>query len=143
MDEDPVTTPVQAEDILRFYLEQDGKGYNRWLMERKSDGRPLGTLGFHRWDRRNHHIEIGYDLSPQYWGSGYMREAAAAALNLAFTHMRVHRVEAMIHVDNVRSQRLAEGLGFRREGLLRGNFYSDGRYHDHYLYALIESDRRA
>lgn len=143
VDDDAVTTPAQAEGILRFFLEQDGKGYNRWLMERKTDGRPLGTLGFHHWDRRNRHAEIGYDLSPQYWGGGYMREAVTAALDFAFAHMRLHRVEAMIHVENTRSQRLVDGLGFQREGLLRGNFSHNGQYHDHYLYALLESGRGA
>ena len=70
-----------------------------------------------------------------------MREAARAALAFAFTRMEVHRVEAMIHVENTRSIRLAETLGFQREGRLRGNFYHGGVFHDHYIYALLESDR--
>ncbi|HEY9088148.1 MAG TPA: GNAT family protein [Anaerolineaceae bacterium] len=140
VDEDPVTTREDAAAILDFCLEQDGKGYNRWLMVRKDGGIPLGTLGFHHWDRRNRHAEIGYDLSPQYWGEGFMREAALTALNFAFSQMLVHRVEAMIHVENARSIRLAEGLGFQREGCLRGNFLSQGVYHDHYLYALLAED---
>ncbi len=140
VDADPVTTPEGAAEILDFFLRQDGKGYNRWIMQSRSSGVPLGTLGFHGWDRRNRHVEIGYDLSPQYWGSGYMREAASAALAFAFDRMDVHRVEAMIHVENTRSIRLAETLGFQREGCLRGNFYHGGVFHDHYLYALLESD---
>jgi ribosomal-protein-alanine N-acetyltransferase len=140
VDEGAVTTREAAEAILHFFVQQDGKGYNRWLMTRKTDDQPLGTLGFHHWDRRNRHVEIGYDLSPQYWGSGYMREAARAALDFAFPWMQVHRVEAMVHVENTRSIRLAEALGFAREGCLRGNFYRDGRYHDHYLYARLENE---
>lgn len=140
VDNDPVTTREGAAEILDFYLRQDGKGYNRWIMQSKAGGLPLGTLGFHRWDRRNRHVEIGYDLSPQFWGGGFMREAARAALAFAFTHMGVYRVEAMIHVENTRSIRLAETLGFQREGHLRGNYYYGGVFHDHYLYALLESD---
>lgn len=140
VDAEAVTTREAAAEILAFYLQQDGKGYNRWIMQDKASGLPLGTLGFHRWDRRNRHVEIGYDLSPQFWGSGYMREAARAALDFAFAHMQVHRVEAMIHVENTRSIRLAESLGFQCEGRLRGNFLRGGVFHDHYLYALLAND---
>ncbi len=40
-----------AQDIIDFYLEQDGKSHNRWLVERKADHRPIGTCGFHKWAR--------------------------------------------------------------------------------------------
>ena len=75
LDEPPVTTVAQAREIIQFYLEPEGKTHNRWIMVRKSDQQPIGTCGFHKWDKRYFRAEIGYDLSPAFWRQGYMLEA--------------------------------------------------------------------
>ena len=70
MDEPPVTDYAQAQEIIQFYLEPEEKTHNRWVMVRKSDHQPVGTCGFHKWDKRHFRAEIGYDLRPNFWGTG-------------------------------------------------------------------------
>ncbi len=67
LDEPPVKEYAHAQEIIQFYLEQEGKTYNRWVMVRKSDHQPIGTCGFHKWDKRYFRAEIGYDLGPSFW----------------------------------------------------------------------------
>lgn len=136
-DEDPVIDRPGAEEIVQFYLEQDGKSYNRWILERKSDGERLGTIGFHKWSRRNRRAEIGYDLFPEYWGQGWMVEAAQAAVEFSRSVMRLHRIEALVAVENERSKRLLVKLGFQVEGVLRDYFFHQGRYYDHLLMSCM------
>jgi hypothetical protein len=48
-----------------------------------------------------------------------LRSAIRAGLSYAFQQLRVSRVSAEIELENVRMIRLAEGLGFVREGVKR------------------------
>jgi ribosomal-protein-alanine N-acetyltransferase len=140
LDEPPVTEYAQAQEIVRFYAEPVGATHNRWVMIRKSDQLPIGTCGYHKWDKRHLRAEIGYDLGSTFWGQGYMTEALRAVLSNGFERMRLHRIDALVYVENDRSIRLLQRLGFKQEGMLRDYFYLDGKFHDHYLFALLQKD---
>ncbi len=141
MDEPPVTEVAQAQEIIQFYLEPEEKTHNRWVMVRKSDHQPIGTCGFHKWDKRCFRAEIGYDLSPSCWGQGYMTESLRAVISNGFEQMGLHRIEALVYVENDRSIQLLQRLGFKQEGVLRDYFYLDGEFYDHYLFALLQNER--
>lgn len=140
LDEPPVSEYSQAEEIVQFYADPIGKTHNRWILICKSDQKPIGTVGYHKWDKRYFRAEIGYDLSPDIWGQRYMTEALRKVLWHGFEHMGLNRIDALIYVENIRSIRLVQNLGFRMEGLLRDYFYLNGKFHDHYIYALLKKD---
>jgi ribosomal-protein-alanine N-acetyltransferase len=141
MDEPPVTEYEQAEEIIRSYLEPKRKTHNRWgITVRKADNQLIGTCGYHKWDKRHHRAEIGYDLSPGFWGQGYMTEALRAIISNGFGHMDLNRIEALVYVENERSIRLLESLGFKREAILRDYFCLNGKFYDHYLYSLLRRE---
>jgi ribosomal-protein-alanine N-acetyltransferase len=137
LDDEPITSEADAAAIVDFYVNVPSETRCRWVLTRKADGAPLGTCGYHGWSRQHRKAEIGYDLSPQWHGQGYMREAVAELLRYGFAAMRLHRIEAQVAVGNVRSAHLLLRLGFAREGLLRDSSFSSGRFHDHELYALL------
>jgi ribosomal-protein-alanine N-acetyltransferase len=66
--------------------------------------------------------------------------AVALVCDHAFGPVGLHRLQADIRPENVRSQRLVERLGFVREGLLRRYLDIDGDWRDHYTYALLAED---
>lgn len=139
-DNPPIKDHVEAQEIIDFYVDCVGKPYNRWVLERKSDGQPLGTCGFHKWDKRYFRTEIGYDLSPEFWRQGYMSEALQAAIHYGFSQMGLHRIEALVYVGNQASLKLLEKLGFKQEGILRDYFYQDGVFYDHAFLSLLENE---
>jgi ribosomal-protein-alanine N-acetyltransferase len=143
MDEAPVTEHAQAQEIIEFYSKPEGSPHNRWVMIRVSDQQPIGTCGFHKWNRRNFRAEIGFDLGPACWGQGYMTEALGAAIRNGFERMGLNRVDALVYVNNERSLRLLERLGFKQEGVLRDYFYLDGQFHDHYLLSMLRREWNA
>lgn len=140
LDDDPVTTREQARAIIDFYLPPAGKPFNRWVIARKPDGRPIGTCGYHQWQRRHRRAEIGYDLEKASWRQGYATEALRAVLRHGFERMDLNRVEAMVHPENTASVRVLERLGFRKEGLLRQSVCQGNVYHDHWLLALLKAE---
>jgi len=63
-------------------------------------------------------VQVGWTLRADHWGQGYAREAAQAALALAFDHFGLARVYAQTSQRNVASWRLMERLGMRRRAEL-------------------------
>ena len=83
---------------------------------------------------------LGYWIDRAVSGRGYASLAVALACDHAFGPMGLHRLQADIRPQNVRSQALVERLGFTREGLLRRYLDIDGDWRDHYTYALLAED---
>jgi ribosomal-protein-alanine N-acetyltransferase len=65
-----------------------------------------------------------------------------AVLRRAFGELRLHRVEANIQPENRDSIRLAERLGFRKEGLSPRYLKVGGRWRDHERWALLAEEWR-
>ncbi|MBI5278666.1 MAG: GNAT family N-acetyltransferase [Burkholderiales bacterium] len=89
-------------------------GYGVWAVTLK-DGTLVGQCGFidvYGWPG----FELMWMLGKDYWGHGYAKEAASAALDIAYGPMKRERVISLIRPGNDRSVRLAEALGARREG---------------------------
>ena len=67
-----------------------------------------------------------------------------AAQRLLVEHLlattTAHRIWAGTEVDNLAEQRALEKCGFRREGLLRGAYFRDGRWRDSLIYGLLRED---
>ena len=67
-----------------------------------------------------------------------MTEAVGAMVAYCFDELAIHRIEALIHPDNVASIRLVERLGFRCEGgPLRDRWRRGEDYMSVMMYALI------
>jgi ribosomal-protein-serine acetyltransferase len=132
-------TPEQsrafAEEAVRNW--ELGSDYNFAIL---SDGQVVGTIGLYT-SRLNRPIgEVGYWLRTDATGRGYVTEAGHAVVRFGFEDLAVIRLELRAGVRNVPSQRVAERLGFRREGKLRkGCPHPDGGY-DCYLYGLLRED---
>jgi [ribosomal protein S5]-alanine N-acetyltransferase len=140
MDEPPVADYAQAQAIIDFYLEPEGKTHNRWGIVRRADNRLIGTCGYHKWEKAYFRAEIGYDLSPDCWGQGYMTEALRSVIRHGFERMGLNRIDALVYIHNDRSIQLLQRLGFRQEGLLRDYFCLDGIFFDHFLFALLRRE---
>lgn len=80
---------------------------------------------------------LGYHIDEQYNGQGLATEALITALSYVFDILQLHRIEANIMPHNQASIRVIEKLGFEREGLCKALLKIDGRWQDHWRYALI------
>lgn len=115
----------------------------RWGVERRDTGALAGTCTLFAFSAQNRRAEVGYLLAREHWGAGLMREAIRAVTDWAFDTAGLIRIEADIDPENAASLRLAESLGFRREGLLRSRWIVEGRVLDSVLLGLLADDRPA
>ncbi|CAH1212175.1 IS1595 family transposase ISSpgl1 [Paenibacillus plantiphilus] len=121
----------------RIFAEGTGM---RWLIEEKESGKVIGTCGFLNFDHTHNRIEIGYDLSPDFWGQGLMKEAADRVISFGFSLMKVNRIEARVEPENGASMRLMDKLGFHKEGVLRQLEFEKGKYVDLAVFSLLLSE---
>jgi len=85
----------------------------------------------------------GWWIGDPYEGHGYMTEGLALLLEHAFIGLRLHRVEANVRPENVRSRALALRTGFRHEGFSPRYLQINGEWADHDRYAVVVEEWRA
>lgn len=123
--------PISREDSWRRLLMSVGMwsviGMGPWVVERRSDGRYLGHIGFFEFERDlqpsiSGEPEMGWIFDRAAHGQGYASEAGKAALQWADEVLKPKSIPAIIALDNEPSMRLAERLGFVRQpdGIYKG-----------------------
>ena len=105
----------------------------------KGTDKVIGSVDFnHR--HEDDVLEIGYTLHPDYWGRGYVPEAARALIDLAFKELNLHKIELSCFGYNLQSQRVAEKLGFTLEARIRDRKDAQGNRCDDLRYGLLKSE---
>jgi RimJ/RimL family protein N-acetyltransferase len=97
----------------RLYQE---RGFGLWLIELRETGAFVGDCGLTPQDvEGTTEIEVGYHVRRSLQGRGYATEAAAASRDYGSDVLGLDRLIAIIHPDNVASQRVAEKIGLSLE----------------------------
>ena len=83
---------------------------------------------------------IGYGLGFGFTGNGYAREGVQLMITFALKELKLHRIEANIQPDNMRSKHLVRSLGFSLEGYSPRYLKIGGRWRDHERWAIIKEN---
>ena len=135
----PKETYEEVEKKLKDILENTKKGDNiLWTICFHNDPKMIGTAGFWNFDKKNHRVEIGYSLMPEYWNKGIMTEAVLPILHYAFDTMKVHSIAGNINPENAASRRILEKTGFRKEAHFTEDYYVNGKFKDSMVFSLLE-----
>jgi RimJ/RimL family protein N-acetyltransferase len=101
-------------------------------------GRVSGCVGLTAaWEHGQ--AEVGYWIAAWARGNGYAGEAARALAAYAFGR-GLHRVELLVAIGNLPSQRVAIKSGFTREGVLREARPVPGGRSDMIIFSLLRHD---
>lgn len=104
-----------------------------------SSDEAAGSLTFNVWTA--HHWNIGYWISTAYRGHGLATRAVTAATQWAFEDQPgLSRISLYTIPGNVASQRVAERVGFQRDGTLRKWANIGGRDFDWIMFSLLRED---
>jgi len=101
---------------LPFYLschEKNGFGFS--VMTLKETGEKVGTSGLQPLEESGE-IEVGYNLSEQFWRKGLGYECAMAWLKFGFETEGLEKIVAVAHPDNTGSWKIMEKCGMRFRG---------------------------
>lgn len=81
--------------------------------------------------------DLGYFIHNQHWNNGYEKESVSALIDLCFTQLNLHRLEAHINTENSRSEALAKTVGFSFEGIREKFIYEDDQWEDQLVYYIL------
>jgi RimJ/RimL family protein N-acetyltransferase len=103
----------------------------------------LGTAGLYTIQQTHRTAEfrifIGAD---HYWGLGYGTLATKLVLEYAFERLNLHCVFLGVNEEHKRARKLYERVGFLREGVLREQFWRNGRYYNLIRMSMLEDEYR-
>lgn len=147
---------------LEFYewehrTEQQAKAFAQMLIDQQSElprtkfqlaivsnasAKVIGNVGIRKRSVNTYQADMGYEIDPREWGSGYATEAAEAILKFGFEQLRLHRIWAQAIATNTNSIHVLEKIGMRQEGHLRENEFFKGRFWDTVIYGILEEEWR-
>lgn len=111
-----------------------------YLLDKES-GKTIGACGYWRYAPEHARGEIGYMLiEDAYKRKGLMHEAIQPVIKYGFEDMKLHRIEAITHPNNIASRRLLEKNGFTFEGVLREHYYTGSAYDDSASYSILRRE---
>ena len=85
-------------------------------------------------------FELGWFLDSGVLGKGFATEAATRALTFLFNNLQAHKVIVITRDTNLRSIKLAERLGFKREGHFREARIENGFRYGLVYFGLLKSE---
>ena len=119
----------ELECIKKWIREADESKYERWVIERKSDGVIVGNIDVNTIYKKHNYCNVGYTIRYDYWGNGY----ASEALNIVSEHLLnnsgYYLVECCCNELNKQSSKVMLKAGFKKDGYIANRrLNKDGTY---------------
>jgi len=114
----PHTSVANSREIIRTVLSAP----DTFAVCLKEDGKPIGSIGFHRKDlaEDDDEYELGYWIGKAFWGKGLIPEASREMLRYAFEELGMNRIWCGYYDGNEKSRRVQEKLGFVYQRMTEG-----------------------
>jgi RimJ/RimL family protein N-acetyltransferase len=129
------------------YTEEDARAFLRGeatpaheAMAVELGARVVGGIGIGL-SSSGYRASIGYWIAASARGQGICTRALRLLTRYAFEDLQLPSVQLVTDPDNIASQRVAEKVGFRREGVLRAHLrHPDGRIRDSVMFSLLPGE---
>ena len=141
----PVPVPYTEDHARTFVAERPARwqaddGEMTWAITDAESGALLGMVGLHARDASMR--ELGFWTAPEARGRGVMTAAARLVIRFGFDVLHLGRIEWCALVGNDASLRVAEKLGFQREGTARAGLLHRGERRDGWVAGLLPGELR-
>ena len=115
---------------------KDGSIYDFAITDAR-DGTILGDCGFNDIRKSDKTANLGYWVRTTRTKQGVCTTATLLLADFGFKDLNLNRIEILIAVDNLASQRVAVKAGAVKEGILRNRLLLHGKTHDAVMFSLI------
>lgn len=85
-----------------------------WVITLRDKSVLVGTICLFSFSDKDGKCEIGYELLTNFQRQGIMKEAVEKVIDYAFNIIKVQKIEASLHRDNLRSIRLLDKFSFKQ-----------------------------
>ena len=133
-----VTPPATHEEYSRYLKSLRGPRRAGFLVVPEGSSGIAGVINISEIVRGAFQSAyLGYYAFVPYAGSGLLFRGLRLALEHCFGELKLHRLEANIQPENLRSIALVRSLGFRLEGYSPRYLKICGKWRDHERWALL------
>jgi RimJ/RimL family protein N-acetyltransferase len=102
-------------------------------------GSVVGSVGLHL--AKHETGGIGYWCAPEARGRGLTTRAVRMLCRYGLVELQLERLQLTTDIDNCASQRVAETVGFQREGVIRSHLrHPNGQRRDSALFSLLPGE---
>ena len=140
----PFATTVQNEDDVKKFIKniqitnQSKRSLVTYLFYKEE---LVGSVGFVNINPKHASAELGYWLSKDLQGKGIVSSSCKKLIAYGFKHMDLHRISMKIIPSNEKSLRIAERLGFQKEGVEREAFLNEGVFYDLEVFSMLKGEK--
>ena len=133
---DETTEPAFTEKVVAAMIESDDKQFIMLF-----NGQFAGLIGYKETDLKSKKAEIGYWLSQTAQGKGIVIQSVQYLIHIAFEELGINRVQIKVAIENKKSRKIPEKLGFQLEGVERdGELLVDGVFTDIAVYSILKRE---
>ncbi len=126
----------EAENWLAEKIQKGQKGTEFEFAILDSDGSFLGGCGLNGIDWKNKIANLGYWIRLSAMGQGIAATAVALLAKWGFENTDLIHLEIKCAVGNIRSQRVAEKSGAKKEGIRESSLEIHGKMHDAVVFVI-------
>ena len=124
-----LTKEEELENIKLWISEADESKYERWVIERISDGAVVGNIDVNTIVKKHNYCNVGYTIRYDYWGNGYASEALKAVSDYLLDVRGYYLVECSCNELNKQSSKVMLKAGFKKDGYIANRRLNiDGTY---------------
>lgn len=137
--------PNYDQDMRRYYDEVIKSRTNLILAicDKETDTH-VGNIALENIDPLNQSAEFAILIGDKaWWSKGIGRDAADLIISHGFTVLNLHRIYCGTQEDNLGMQKLADKLGFVKEGVSRHAIFKRGTFKDIITYGLLRDEFKA
>lgn len=132
--------PLEVEKTQKWFDNNIGRT-DRFDAVIEADGVPCGTIGLLSIDKKNKKAEYYIAMGEtSLKGKGVATEASKLILEYGFKKLNLNRIYLFTEAENMVAQRLFEKIGFVKEGCIRSDIVSHGKFVDRYAYGILCSE---
>jgi ribosomal-protein-serine acetyltransferase len=134
-----IKSPQDAQEFIRMSL-QGMANHNAYKCVVLADGMACGLVSLHWMNWGNRSAGMSYWLGKAHEGQGIAAAACRILEHQAFADLELNKIEIHVAAGNLRSHRLAERLGYAKDGVLRQAEFLCGQYVDHVIYSKLRQE---
>ncbi len=136
-----VNPPKDVDSFTEYIRRCEGDGFVSFLVIENASGAIAGVINISQiFMKAFRSAYLGYYVFEGFQEKGLMFEGMSHVMRYAFANIGLHRLEANIQPENIRSLKFVKRFGFTREGFSRKYLMIDGEWRDHERWAILKED---
>lgn len=124
-------------DDEEFYVKKILASKNDYVFSVFDGNQYIGQGGIHQIAWENKLGRLSIIIKQEFWNKGYAQEILPALVDYAFKKLGLHKIWLMHWLENKKAGHLYNKLGFKKEGILKDEYFWQGKFHDMIRMSII------